>query len=877
MRFPAVLLPIPLSVLVLLVLAFYGWTRRSTRFALPFAAIMLLGAFWGLASTLQLVSPSLAGKILGERLHLLSTGLIAVVLFRMVLESRGKSRWAEPWPFVVFLCEPAFVALMAVTGWGGQLFTSSVGIDATGPFPVLSLSFGPLYWVHVTYSYTLMVGSLFLFSAWARDSQPAFRRRARHVLSAILLPIGVDVLFHFRITPVHGVDYTPASLTVTGVLVALALFRFRVQDIIPLAGRLIVRTMKELTLVVDAGDRLVDFNPSAREIMGIDPRRVIGKPLDDLPAPWAAVIAPFVGVASTRETVRVDLPGGARWYHLSVSTPLDESGGPVGRLFVLHDVTERKEIEENLRESEEKFRGFIEESGEAIMLVDEDGCIIEFNPGAELMTGLRRDTVLGMPIWRLMSITARPELRVPDYTLRMEAGIRTALRSGSAEMLHRPIESSLVRPGGEIRHFRQYLFPIRTPRGFRLGSISHDITEARKAEEALEHSREQLQQALKMEAIGRLAGGIAHDFNNLLTVIGGYCELVETALADGTSLKDHMREISRASRRATELTAQLLAFGRKQVMQPRVIDVNELVLVMEKMLARVIGEDIRLVTSLHPDAGHVRADPGRLEQVIMNLAVNARDAMPGGGTLTIETRAGTLDDSYAREHPEVRPGRYVKLSVTDTGTGMDEETRERIFEPFFTTKPVGKGSGLGLPTAYGIVKQSEGHIFCYSEPGKGTTFSIYLPRAAGGCLQGEADAGPAAEAAEGRETILLVEDDATVRAFTRSLLSARGYTVIEAPNGEDALARIAADQGAIDLLITDVVMPRMGGPELARAVHASCPDLRVLFVSGYAETAFTDGDGLGSRQGFVQKPFSSSDFLSKVRRMLDDNVASSRS
>jgi PAS domain S-box-containing protein len=871
MHFPLVLLPIPLSVPILFVLALYGWSKRQTLFALPYAAIMLLGGLWGLASTLQLASASLTGKVAWERLHFLSTAIMPVVLFRIVLESRGRSRWAAPWPFAAFLLEPAFIVAVALSGWGGRLFMSGFEMEASGVYPVLDMLRGPLYWVHVIYTYVLLTGSLFLLSSWARDSLPPFRRQARHVLGAILLPIAVDVLFHFGITPVNGVEYTPAAMTVTGVLAALALFRFRMQDIIPIASRLIVRTMRELTLVVDANDHLVDFNPSAREIMGLDPRRLTGRPLSDLPTPWDSVFAPFKGVPSTRETVRVPLRWGVRWYHLSVSTPLDESGSPVGRLFVLHDVTERKEIEESLRESEEKFRGFVEESVEAIMLIDEEGRIIEFNPGAERMTGLHRDDVLGMKMWRLMSITAPPDKRGPEYGERMEAGFRAALRSGATDMLNQPIEDSLVRPDGERRHFRQYVFPIRTPRGFRLGSVSHDITEAKEAEEALARSREQLQQALKMEAIGRLAGGIAHDFNNLLTVIGGYCELVEGALADGTAMKDQVREISRAARRATELTAQLLAFGRKQVMQLRVVAVNELVANMEKMLARVIGEDIRLVTSLHPDAGYVRVDPGRLEQVIMNLAVNARDAMSGGGTLAIETRNSTLDDGHVGERPDLRRGSYVKLSISDTGTGMDTATRERIFEPFFTTKPVGKGTGLGLPTAYGIVTQSDGHIFCDSEPGKGSTFSIYLPRVPDGRASLGAAAAVTAEAAQGRETILLVEDDATVRAFTRSLLSSKGYTVIEAPDGEEALAEITAERAGIDLLVTDVVMPRMSGPELARAVRASCPDLRVLFVSGYAESAFTDRDGLGPRQAFVQKPFSSTDFLSKIRQMLDNN------
>jgi len=829
---------------------------------------MFLGGLWALTSSFELAHGSLAGKVLWERLHFIPTALVAVALFATVLRTQGRTRWLAPWPFVLFLIVPALIISAALSGWGGGLFMSRFGVVSNGRVSVLTYLAGPLYLVHVAYAYVLLTGSLFLLLSMERGSQSAFQQRSRHVTAAIFLPVLVNVLFHIGVTPVTGVDYTPAAMTITGVLVALPIFRFSLPSIIPIASRLIVRTMRELMLVVDASDNLVDFNPSAREIIGIDAKRAVGRPLRDLPEPWGEALVPFAGVASTRETVRVQLDRGTRWYHVSVSTPLDESGNPVGRLFVLHDITERKLIEESLRESEEKFRGFIEESVEAIMLIDEDGRVIEFNPGAERMSGLRRSDVLGLTIWRLVTMTAPKRRQNPGFEQRLEARFRGVLRSGAANMLSRPLETSLVRADGVERRFRQYMFSIRTPRGFRIGSISHDITEAREAEEALARSREQLQQALKMEAIGRLAGGIAHDFNNLLTVIRGYCEIIGDDLADDSVLKDQVNEISKATRRAAELTAQLLTFGRKQLLQPQVFAINELVANMEKMLGRVIREDIRLVTSLHPEVGHVRADPGRLEQVIMNLAVNARDAMPSGGTLAIETRSCTLDEASVADHPEMYPGTYVKLTISDTGTGMDAATRERIFEPFFTTKPVGKGSGLGLPTAYGIVKQSDGHIFCYSEPGKGTTFSIYLPSVSDP-LTAQASPAPRSTAPEGSETILLVEDDETVRTFTTSLLRSNGYTVVEAASGAEALTRIDSEGKTIDLLLTDVVMPGMSGQDLAREIRSLCPDISVLYVSGYAETIYSDSDSPGLHHGFLQKPFSSVDLLGRIRHMLD--------
>ena len=326
-----------------------------------------------------------------------------------------------------------------------------------------------------------------------------------------------------------------------------------------------------------------------------------------------------------------------------------------------------------------------------------------------------------------------------------------------------------------------------------------------------------------MEAVGRLAGGVAHDFNNLLTVIKGYSELAEEGLPENSLQKAHIDEIARAATQAADLTAKLLAFSRKQVLMPRVINPNALLRAAEKMIARLIGEDIELRTLLAPEAGNIKADPGQVEQVLMNLAVNARDAMPGGGKLTIETSNRTIDNEYALGHPGVRAGEYVQITVSDTGHGMGKEVLSHLFEPFFTTKEPGKGTGLGLSTVYGIVKQSAGHITCYSEPGKGTTFTIYFPRTI------ETSDGPTAPVGgiamfRGSETILLVEDEEMVRRYTQTVLENNGYTVITASGGSESLAAIELQKCGVDLLVTDVVMPGMSGKELAREAVGRMPD-----------------------------------------------------
>jgi signal transduction histidine kinase/ActR/RegA family two-component response regulator len=379
---------------------------------------------------------------------------------------------------------------------------------------------------------------------------------------------------------------------------------------------------------------------------------------------------------------------------------------------------------------------------------------------------------------------------------------------------------------------------------------------------------EQLLQAQKMEAIGRLAGGVAHDFNNLLTAIIGYSQLALQRIPPDDPLRHDLDEIRKAGERAATLTRQLLAFSRKQVLQPKVLDLNAVVASTSKMLHRLIGEDIRFRTILDPALKRVKADPGQIEQVLMNLAVNARDAMPNGGSLSIETANVYLDEEYARHHVEVQPGRYVMLAVSDTGCGMSAEVLSHIFEPFFTTKEQGRGTGLGLAMVYGIIKQSGGHIWVYSEPGKGTTFKLYLPLAEEADSAAEQALEQTAFLPTGTETILLAEDDAQVREFASRVLRELGYKVIEATDGQQALKE-AEQTPNIDILLTDVVMPYVGGKELSERLRSVRPGIKVLFLSGYTEYATLRQGMLGDGDAFLHKPFAPGELARKVREVLD--------
>lgn len=443
----------------------------------------------------------------------------------------------------------------------------------------------------------------------------------------------------------------------------------------------------------------------------------------------------------------------------------------------------------------------------------------------------------------------------PGATSALAEVVRSAQRS--------TLEYRVRHADGSVRWIRDTVVPITDQHGavVRLDGSARDITEQRKLEE-------QFRQAQKMDAVGRLAGGVAHDFNNLLTVITSYCEILLEDLADSDTSRQSIQEIQKAAISASGLTRQLLTFSRQQVLELRVLDVNSVVASAETLLKRLLGEDIALVAGPTPKLGTIRADPGQFEQVIVNLAVNARDAMPDGGKLTIETANADMDEAFVRDHPLATAGRYVMLAVSDTGTGMDEQTQRRIFEPFFTTKPLGKGTGLGLAMVYGIVKQSGGFIWVYSEPGHGTTFKIYLPRVDGPVERVTPVATPAGSL-QGGETVLLVEDSPTVRAVTQRALVRFGYLVLEAPDGQAALQLAARHPGPIQLLLTDVIMPELGGRRLAEQLRALRPEIRVLFMSGYTDDAVVRHGVLEAGIAFLQKPFTPEMVARKVRALLD--------
>lgn len=611
----------------------------------------------------------------------------------------------------------------------------------------------------------------------------------------------------------------------------------------------------DAVVATDIEGKVTFMNEVASELTGWNLDAARGLPLrsifrivneqtgDEVSNPVEVVIRQGVTVGLANHTLLISRDGRR--------IPIDDSGAPISRdartlgaVLVFRDVTERRSAQRRTEQSERRYRLLFENNPQPMWVYDRESlAFVAVNHAAIEQYGYAREEFLGMTLKDIRPAEDIPALLEdvsrPNRELHRDGPWRHRKRDGtiiSVEITSHPIEfegrkAALV--------------------------LASDITERQRLEE-------QFQQAQRLESIGRLAGGVAHDFNNLLTVINGYAAVILSEVPEGSALARRVAEIGAAGKQAAALTEQLLAFSRRQIIQPRVLNMNEVVAGIYTMLARLLGEHIEIVIQLSPDLGNIKADAAQLQQVILNLAINARDAMPKGGTLMIETSNVQLDEEYRHTHREVSPGAYIMLAVSDTGTGMTPEVRARIFEPFFTTKPVGSGTGLGLATVHGMVRQSGGWIWVYSEPGEGTTFKIYFPRTDEVAVPPQ----PATQKnLRGTETILVVEDQKDVRALAVTVLEHYGYQVLSAAGAEQAIALADASRDPIHLLLTDVIMPGMDGRVLAKRLAAR-RTIKVLFMSGYTENAIAHRGVLDAGVNYIQKPFTPESLAEKVRAVL---------
>ena len=628
--------------------------------------------------------------------------------------------------------------------------------------------------------------------------------------------------------------------------------------------RQILENLQLIAVQVDAQLRLTYANPYFLSLTGYREEEVLGKEWIETfvtPERRAAIRQAWKdfaerGMENLPQVYEIQTRTGERrtirWHR----TVLRSKGGEIaGIASIGEDLTDKLRSEQQLALSEERYRLFAEHSLDAIVITDEDGRIAEWNSSAERVFGLKREEALGRYLWEVQAQCAAPEKRHPGLEQEVEAVIRELLEKGSAPWVGKLIQKEILPPDGKRRVVQTVAFPIPTGKGHLAASITRDITEFARLEE-------QYRQAQRLEGIGRLAGGIAHDFNNILTAILGYAEFLKEAVREGQPRQD-LEGLIRAAQRAQRLTQQLLAYARRQLLQPQVVDLNELVRGIAGMLRPLLGEDVQLELVLAPALHPVRVDPGQIEQVLVNLAVNARDAMPGGGKLLLQTE--NVELRAQDEVADLAPGRYVLLTVQDTGIGMSEEVLEHIFEPFFTTKEVGKGTGLGLATVYGIIRQHGGSVTVESRPGRGTTFRLYLPAAVEGAEEPVPEDIPLLRGHG--ETVLLVEDDVPVREVLGRTLRLLGYRVLEAQGAQEALSLAAAHEGELHALCTDITMPGQTGLELARTLRQGRPDLAVLYISGYPRERLAEGNGLDGQLLF--KPFTALELARALREALD--------
>nr|MBI3611964.1 PAS domain S-box protein [Nitrospirota bacterium] len=773
-------------------------------------------------------------------------------------------------PSQFFVLPAGFLSLLSFLGYAYNV----KALYTVGPFASIAL--------HTTVLFVLLCLGILcarpdrcLMAVVTRDSPGGFM--ARRLLPAVfLLPVALGWLrLKGQEAGLYGTEFGVALLVMISIAFFMALIWVAAQSVDRMEthrrrAEKMFRDLYEFApdamVSVNGDGEIVAINSRTEKVFGYERGELLFKPLDVLiPERFRSRHRQHIAYFFSHPHVRPMGAGLELWGRRNGGGefPLEISLSPIeteeGLLVTaaIRDITKRREVEQALAKNEEFLRTIIEAEPECVKLVDRHGTVLKMNQaGLAMLQADAPEQVIGRPARQFVA---------PEHHRAFEECADAVFRGES-----RTLEFEMISLKGARLWLDMHAVPLRNDGSetVTLLGVTRDITGRKQAEASLREREEQLRQAQKMEAVGQLAGGIAHDFNNMLTVINGYSDMLLQALPADDTQRDSVTEIRQAGERAASLTRQLLAFSRRQVLELRVLDLNAVVASVDTMLRRLIGEDIELVTVLKSGLGHVKADPGQLEQVIMNLIVNARDAMPQGGKLTIETGNVDLDETYAGQRFFVLTGPYVMLAVSDTGCGMDAETQKHIFEPFFTTKEKGKGTGLGLATVYGIVKQSGGYIWVYSEEGKGTAFKVYLPR----IPDAPASAGHKAQPSRsvlGSETILLVEDDALVRTLTMKMLESGGYTVLAAPNGDDAIRIFRTHPNPIHLIVSDVVMPFVSGREMAASLVALNPDVKVLFMSGYTDDTIVRHGVVEMGVPFIQKPFTPTGLLRKIREVLE--------
>ena len=891
------LFPYFVSLLISCGVGIIAYRRRSTPGVTFFVLMISSQALWTAGYIAELLAPTLGAKIFWDNVESIGTAGWAMSALGFTVQYTERKNSLNQFLLVSTFFLALLYALLHFTDSYHGLIRTGSRLVSGDPFDALDYEFGFLTWVFIGYFLLLFfIGISYLIGEFFNPHRIYYGQLVT-ITFGLFIPIAGMIMAIAGIKFTFHRDTSPFYFAISSIIIAFGLFRFRLFDVVPVGRKTVLENIHDAVLVMDETDRIVELNPAGGLMLGDQPGALIGRHIESAFSKWPHIVSVYKNNEKAQTEIEMKTGDEQRFVDLSVLPLYDKSRSLKGKLMVIRDITDRRlaedalraahghlehkvkerteelervneklrreiinkeRAEKTIRENEEKYRLLAENATDVIWTMDLGLNITYVSPSVYDLRGFTPEEAVKHKLPELMSPESVSRLmdRVAEDLKRIR---ETGQKSPEPEVL----EIELYRKDGStvITETTASFVLDDDGRPYAILGVTRDISERKGLED-------QLVQAQKMEAIGRLAGGVAHDFNNQLMVIMNVNSMVGKIIPEDNERAKKMLDISvKASEKARALTAQLLAFSRKQVVEPAVLDLNQVLEDIKKLLGRMIGEDVKVTYKLSPDLGYVLIDPVQIEQVIMNLSVNARDAMPEGGSLVFETGNVRLDPNGLDPRLEIKPGNYVMLAVSDNGEGMDKATLEHIFEPFYTTKKKGEGTGLGLAMVYGIVKQAGGAVHVYSEPGRGTTFKIYLERVDEDAKKQEKKETEKAQG--GHECILLVEDEELVRDSTTAFLADYGYNVIKAESGEEAVEIFNEKCSSIKIVITDVIMTGMNGAELADKIKRLDPDSRILFMSGYTDNIIARHGVLEKGVDFIQKPFTTEEMLKKVRKILD--------
>jgi len=833
--------------------AILAWRRPTLPGSRAFVWLGMSMAGWSLAYAMELGSPLLTTKLFWAKLQFVFIAVVPLSWLLFVLAYTAQTEKLSARNKALLLLIPTTTLLLVATDHLHGLVISRVALQRHGSYLLLVRFFGPWFWLHAAFSYLLIFfGAILMIQSIIRFPH-RYRGQSIALLTAALVPLGGNVIYLLGLSPFASLDITPFAFTISALALAWATFRGRLLDITPVAYDQAIKSMQDSVLILDDRNRVLDANQAALTILAKRPMRVVGEQVEKLLAPWPKLLQHLQSASAGREEIVIRNKSRQQYYDLLIS-PIYSRGQLAGRLVVFRDITRRKRYEKALQESEERFRSAFDQALIGMMLIDTEGDFLAVNSYVSDMLGLSVDELLEMNLTDIIH---------PEH-VHIEAKRRKALIDGDIEQIL--LEKRYLRKNGEVVWGRYSASLLRDALGEPMYIVAHlqNLTEQKQIETEKRRLEIQTQVAQRMESIGTLAGGIAHDFNNILMSIQGNVSLLRSSTKNDQSVSEKLQTIEHYIQSGAKLTQQLLGFARSGKYEVKPLYFNSVIEKTTNMFVRTrMGIDIKM--NLEKKLWKINADHSQVEQILLNLYVNASQAMPRGGTLSLDTANVFLDGASTRPY-RVAPGKYVKVSVTDTGEGIDAAIQQRIFEPFFTTKEMGRGTGLGLASVYGIVKNHGGYINVYSEKGLGTTFNLYFPalaRSAAGEL-------PIPQAIErGSETILFVDDEAMILATGEELLKELGYTVLIANGGAEAVGLFTQKMDDIDLVILDLVMPGLPGKETFLRMKSINPQIKVLLSSGYSINGIVDEILREGCDGFIQKPFNVAQLSSKIRSILD--------